>query len=67
MNEEDKENMTFITQDGLWEFNVLLQGVMNGPPTFQRVMHNLIGEWKMGICSSLSRRYLDLLENIWRT
>ncbi|CAF4717664.1 unnamed protein product, partial [Rotaria socialis] len=33
----------FITQDGLWEFNVLPQGIMNGPPTFQRTMHNLIG------------------------
>ncbi|CAF4447474.1 unnamed protein product [Didymodactylos carnosus] len=41
--EHDKEKTAFVTQDGLWEFNVLPQGVMNGPPTFQRVMHNLIG------------------------
>ncbi|CAF4657534.1 unnamed protein product, partial [Didymodactylos carnosus] len=40
---QDKEKTAFITQDGLWEFNVLPQGVMNGPPTFQRIMHNLIG------------------------
>ncbi|CAF1600353.1 unnamed protein product [Didymodactylos carnosus] len=43
IDEEDKEKTAFITQDGLWEFNGLPQGVMNGPPTFQRVMHNLIG------------------------
>ncbi|CAF4537482.1 unnamed protein product, partial [Didymodactylos carnosus] len=43
IQEKDKEKTAFITQDGLWEFNVLPQGVMNGPPTFQRVLHNLIG------------------------
>lgn len=43
IHETDKEKTAFITQDGLWEFNVLPQGVMNGPPTFQRTMHNLIG------------------------
>jgi transposase InsO family protein len=43
IHEQDKEKTAFITQDGLWEFNVLPQGVMNGPPTFQRTMHNLIG------------------------
>ncbi|CAM4950259.1 unnamed protein product [Rotaria socialis] len=43
IHEADKEKTAFITQDGLWEFNVLPQGIMNGPPTFQRTMHNLIG------------------------
>ncbi|CAF1469586.1 unnamed protein product, partial [Didymodactylos carnosus] len=43
IHEQDKEKTAFITRDGLWEFNALPQGVMNGPPTFQRVMHNLIG------------------------
>ncbi len=43
IHEHDKEKSAFITQDGLWEFNVLPQGVTNGPPTFQRTMHNLIG------------------------
>jgi hypothetical protein len=43
IQEADKEKTAFITQDGLWEFNVLPQGVTNGPPTFQRVMNNLIG------------------------
>ncbi|CAF3900736.1 unnamed protein product, partial [Rotaria sp. Silwood1] len=43
IHEADKEKTSFITQDGLWEFNVLPQGIMNGPPTFQRTMHNLLG------------------------
>ncbi|CAF3196869.1 unnamed protein product [Rotaria socialis] len=43
IHETEKEKTAFITQDGLWEFNVLPQGIMNGPPTFQRTMHNLLG------------------------
>ncbi|CAF4163574.1 unnamed protein product [Rotaria magnacalcarata] len=43
IHETDKEKTAFITQDGLWEFNALPQGIMNGPPTFQRTMHNLLG------------------------
>ncbi|CAF4355389.1 unnamed protein product, partial [Rotaria sp. Silwood2] len=42
IHEADKEKTAFITQDGFWEFNVLPQGIMNGPPTFQRIMHNLL-------------------------
>ncbi|CAF4617635.1 unnamed protein product, partial [Didymodactylos carnosus] len=61
IQETDKEKTAFVTQDGLWEFNVLPQGVMNGPPTFQRVMHNLIGN---GRCGCLSGRYSDFFENI---
>ena len=43
IHEKDKEKTAFTTQDGLWEFNVLPQGPMNAPPTFQRTMHNLLG------------------------
>jgi len=55
IHETDKEKTAFITQDGLWEFNVLPQGIMNGPPTFQRTMHNLLGygRWDYGMA------YLD--------
>ncbi|CAM4824264.1 unnamed protein product [Rotaria magnacalcarata] len=47
MHETDKDKTAFITQDALWEFNVLPQGIMNGSPTFQRTMHNLLsyGRW----------------------
>ena len=43
----DKEKTAFVTPDGHYEFNILAQGLMNAPPTFQRVMNNLIatGRW----------------------
>jgi predicted aspartyl protease len=40
---EDKEKTAFITQDGLYQFEVLPMGLMNAPPTFQRLMNNIIG------------------------
>ncbi|CAF1044149.1 unnamed protein product [Rotaria sordida] len=43
IHETDKEETAFITQNGLWEFNVVPQGIMNGPPSFQRTMHNILG------------------------
>ncbi|CAF2699770.1 unnamed protein product [Rotaria sp. Silwood2] len=47
MKQIDKEKTAFITQYGLWEFNVLPQGIMNGPPTLQRTMNNrhAYGRW----------------------
>ena len=39
----DKEKTAFITQDGLYQFEVLPMGLMNAPPIFQRVMNNIIG------------------------
>ena len=45
--EADKEKRAFVTPDGHYEFNVLAQGLMNAPASFQRVMNNLIatGRW----------------------
>ena len=47
ITEPDKEKTAFVTPDGHYEFNVLPQGLMNAPATFQRVMNNLIatGRW----------------------
>ncbi|CAM2716471.1 unnamed protein product [Rotaria socialis] len=39
----DKSKTAFITQDGLYQFQVLPMGLMNAPPSFQRVMNNIIG------------------------
>ncbi|CAF4410957.1 unnamed protein product, partial [Rotaria magnacalcarata] len=45
--ESDKEKTAFVTPDGHYEFNVLAQGLMNAPASFQRVMNNLLatGRW----------------------
>ena len=45
--EADKEKTAFVTPDGHYEFNVLAQGLMNAPASFQRVMNNLLatGRW----------------------
>ncbi|CAF1363628.1 unnamed protein product [Rotaria sordida] len=43
IHQADKEKTAFITQDGLYQFEVLPMGLMNAPPTFQRIMNNIIG------------------------
>lgn len=35
---EDREKTAFVTQDSLFEFNVMPFGLCNGPATFQRLM-----------------------------
>ncbi|CAF1236388.1 unnamed protein product [Didymodactylos carnosus] len=43
IQQRDKEKTAFVTQDGLYQFEVLSMGLMNAPPTFQRVMNNITG------------------------
>jgi len=45
--DSDIPKTAVITQDGLYEFTVLAQGLMNAPPTFQRAMNELLanGRW----------------------
>ncbi|CAF1433061.1 unnamed protein product [Rotaria sp. Silwood1] len=43
IHQADKEKTAFVTQDGLYQFEVLPMGLMNAPPTFQRIMNNIIG------------------------
>ena len=47
IQESDIPKTAIITQDGLYEFTVLAQGLMNSPATFQRVMNDLLanGRW----------------------
>ena len=47
IQQSDIPKTAIITQDGLYEFTVLAQGLMNAPPTFQRVMNELLanGRW----------------------
>jgi transposase InsO family protein len=40
----DKQKTAFITSFGLFEYNVLPQGLINGPPVFQRIMSEVLGD-----------------------
>ena len=42
IHEEDKHKTAFITVHGLYEFNVLAQGLKKSPPSFQGIMSNLL-------------------------
>ena len=48
IDEADRSKTAFITRDRLWEYNVMPQGIKNGPPTFQRIVNNLLGhlQWQ---------------------
>src|ERR1043165_2958402 len=45
MDEKDKEKTAFTCHIGLFEFNVMPFGLKNAPPTFQRMMNEILREW----------------------
>ena len=50
IDEKDKSKTAFITTRGLWEFNVLPQGLKNAPPSFQRIMNSLLTNGRWDFC-----------------
>ncbi|CAF4919115.1 unnamed protein product, partial [Rotaria sp. Silwood1] len=45
INEKDRFKTAFITSFGLFEWLVLPQGLRNSPPSFQRIMNNVLGAY----------------------
>ena len=54
IKEEDKHKTAFIAAEGLYEWNVLAQGLKNSPPSFQRVMADILSS-----CRQFSLVYID--------
>lgn len=51
MEESSKCKTAFVTQEGLFEFNVLPFGLHNAPSTFQRTMQEILRglHWKIAL------------------
>ncbi|CAF3848076.1 unnamed protein product [Rotaria sordida] len=54
IEEEDKHKTAFITTEGLYEWNVLAQELKNSPPSFQRVMADILST-----CRQFALVYID--------
>ena len=48
LDKSDQPKTAFSTRDGHFQFKVLPQGLTNGPPTFQRIVNQILGpnRWK---------------------
>ncbi len=48
IDEADRPKTAFVTRDKFWEYNIMPQGIKNGPPTFQRIVNKLLGrlQWQ---------------------
>ncbi|CAF2143978.1 unnamed protein product [Rotaria magnacalcarata] len=42
IHSSDKEKTTFVTYNGIFQFNVMPQGLKNAPSSFQRLMYELL-------------------------
>ena len=54
IKEENKHKTAFVTPNGLFEWNVLAQGLKNSPPSYQRVMAEVLSE-----CRQFALVYID--------
>ncbi|GFT52166.1 hypothetical protein TNCV_4493861 [Trichonephila clavipes] len=50
IDEADREKTAFITPEGLYEFKVMPFGLCNAPATFERMMDNLLRNFKWTMC-----------------
>ncbi|CAF4226909.1 unnamed protein product [Rotaria sp. Silwood2] len=54
IEEKDRHKTAFITPEGLYEWNVLAQGLTNSPPSFQRIMADILSP-----CRQFALVYID--------
>jgi hypothetical protein len=54
IDKKDRHKTAFTTPFGLYEWNVLPQGLRNAPPSFQRIMNNILSS-----CTYFCLVYLD--------
>ena len=47
---EDRPKTAFSTRDNHYQFTVLPQGIKNGPPTFQRIVNQILGTSRSRYC-----------------
>ena len=47
---EDRPKTAFSTRDNHYQFTVLPQGIRNGPPTFQRIVNQILGPHRRSYC-----------------
>ncbi|GFU81375.1 retrovirus-related Pol polyprotein from transposon opus [Trichonephila clavipes] len=50
IDKADREKTAFITPEGLYEFKVMPFGLCNAPATFERMMDNLLRNFKWTMC-----------------
>ncbi len=55
MEEGDKEKTAFVTDRGLWQFNVMPFGLCNAPATFERLMDRVLA----GLPPEVAMVYID--------
>ena len=47
---QDRPKTAFSTRDNHYQFTVLPQGIKNGPPTFQRIVNQILGPTRSNYC-----------------
>ncbi|CAF0917660.1 unnamed protein product [Rotaria sordida] len=50
IHSSDKEKTTFVTYNGMFQFNVMPQGLKNAPSSFQRIMYELLVNTRWDFC-----------------
>lgn len=60
LNQKDKENMTFSTGQGMWQFAVMPLGLCNAPETFERLLESLLGGLTYDACLVYLDHVIDI-------